>query len=613
MTRTERMRSPLLLALAALALPGATAVRAQPSADLILTNGAIVTVDSAFSVAEALAVKHGRIVAVGSAADVDAWRGATTRVMDLDGRTVIPGLQDSHIHFVGLGRDIQGEAELTFAMSAEDILDAVTELKERLRPAPGEWIIGNRWDQYKYPEMVTRWQLDSVAPEHPVRLDRVYRGVAVNTRALNLMGIYDDQPETWPDWWLEDPEDFTFEDRIFRAPRTIVIDGEARELEVPTGAFLGARGGSLVRTRTGGGGFEADVESVRGGVAEMLRLGVTTIIDPSSRNGYMMRVYQEAYNRGWLKLKVAAVYEGTFTGAPAEAISEHLAALRINNLGDAYLRWRGTKFYSDGGAGTRSAWVSESFDRWREFEGAENTGYPVVRDNEVREAQYRAALAHGWDLHTHAAGDVAMRQAVDLYMKLMDEIRAERPDADLRWSLIHTYLPIEPATRVVDDMARYGIIAASNPVFQWQEGAAFATNLGAERMARTQPFRSYVDAGVIVASGSDYGVTSHDPWIGLYALMTRRDQASGRVYGPEETLGLEDALRTYTINGAYLTYEDRLKGSIEPGKVADLVVLDTRDLWELERDPELLFGMGDRVLLTLVDGVVRHRHARSPW
>ena len=125
-------------------------------------------------------------------------------------------------------------------------------------------------------------------------------------------------------------------------------------------------------------------------------------------------------------------------------------------------------------------------------------------------------------------------------------------------------------------------------------------------MARTQPFRSYVEAGVMLTSGSDYPVTSHDPWIGMYALLTRKSQSDGQAYGPDETLGLEDALRTYTINGAWLTYEEDFKGSLEVGKVADLVVLDLPDILALEETPELLFEMRDRVLMTMTAGAVRY-------
>jgi predicted amidohydrolase YtcJ len=421
------------------------------------------------------------------------------------------------------------------------------------------------------------------------------------------MGIRDEEPETWPDWWLEDPKDFTFEDKIFREKRTLTIHGETREVEIPTGAFLGARGSRLVTMESPSHDFRSDVDSVKEGVREMLRLGVTSIVDPSSSMGYNTRVYQQVYNEGDLLIRVPAIYEGTFYQQTQDEIRDHFEAIKVNNLGNAFIRWRGAKFYADGGAGTRSAWLSESFAGWEDFEGEENLGYPVVSDPAFREAQYRAAVELGWDLHTHTCGDRAMRQAVDLYKEIMDDVRSERPDADLRWSLIHAYLPIEPATRMVEEMADYGIIASCNPVFNWQEGAAFLTNLGAERFARTQPFRSYVEAGVVLTSGSDYPVTSHDPWIGMYALLTRNSQADGTSYGPDETLGIEDTLRSYTINGAYLTYEEDVKGSLEVGKLADLVVVDLTNIRELERNPELCFEMRDRILLTMVEGLIRYQ------
>jgi predicted amidohydrolase YtcJ len=577
-----------------------------PLADLILHGGQIVTVDPSFTTAQALAIADGRVLAVGRDRSVLRHRGPDTRVVDLDGRVVIPGLIDSHIHFLPLGRDVRQEAELGLAMSVEEMLDAIAALRERLDPEPGAWLVGNRWDQYKYPGMVTRWQLDSIAPDNPVYLNRVYRGVAVNTEVLRRMGIDDADPRTWPAWWLEDPADFTFEDRIYRAPRELAVDGTLRMVDVPTGVFLGARGSALVTVGPPEPELADAATDVRDGVREMLRLGVTSIIDPSSRWSAVVPVYREARDRGYLQLRVLDIYEGTYFVHPPDQIARHLDAVPVDRLADPFLRWRGTKFYSDGGAGTRSAWVSESFDRWEAFEGSPNHGFPVTTDDELRRAQYRAAVERGWQLHTHAAGDRAMRQAVDLYRSVMAEVRDTLPDADLRWSLIHAYFPIEPQTRVLEEMAELGIVAAANPVFQWQEGIAFATNVGEARMARMQPFRSYVEAGVIMASGSDYPVTSHDPWMGIYALLTRRDQATGTVYGPDETVGIADALRSYTVNGAYVAFADDWLGSLEPGKAADLVVLDLDDILALERDPELAFGMRDRIVMTMVDGQVRY-------
>jgi hypothetical protein len=590
----------------------AGAPRWTAHADWIFTNGHVVTVDKRFSVAEALAVKDGRIIAVGTAREVLAHRGPATRVVDIKGKTLLPGLQDSHIHFLSLGRNVHQEADFTMARNAADIVRMLAELKKRLDPPPGAWLIGERWDQYKYPEMVTRWQLDEVSPDNPVRLERNYRGVAVNTAVFRLMGIDDGKPETWPAWWQKDPAEFTYEDRILRARRTVTIGGKPIEMMVPTGVFLGSRGPSLVTARGPRPTFEDDIMSAKWGVDEMLRYGVTSVVDPSSRGGYMMRVYQEAYNRGHLRLRMASVYEGTFLTHKPEDIRKRFDDIKINRLGDGFLRWRGAKFYADGGAGTRSAWVSEPFARSREIEGADNLGLPVVSDHALREAQFRAAADYGWELHTHACGDVAMRQTLDLYIKLIEEIRKTRPDADLRWSIIHAYLPIEPRTHMLKEMAKYGIIAVTNPVFNWQEGAAFAHNLGEVRVARTTPFRSYMRNGVIMASGSDYNVTSPDPWVGIYALLTRRDQASGKVYGPEETVTIEEALRAYTINGAYLTYDEKQRGSLEVGKLADLVLVDVPDIRQLERDPELCFEMRNRVVMTIVEGKVQFEKAVRP-
>jgi predicted amidohydrolase YtcJ len=579
----------------------------SPYADVVFTGGEVVSVDKEFKVAKALAVKDGKIIVVGSDSDVLAYRGPQTKVVDITGKTVIPGLQDSHIHFASLGYDLTHNADLTFAKNADDIVKAVADVKAKLNPAPGQWLGGARWDQYKYPEMVTRWQLDAVTPDNPVRLSRVYRGVAVNTAVFKLMGIDDANQATWPAWWLKNPSDFTSEDQILRAKRTITVNGTSRDVEVPTGVFLGVKAAQLIKVAPPPIPFEESVTSIKTGADEMLAHGVTAIVDPASRMGLNMRIYQEAYSRGLLPFRIAAVYEGIFFQEAPEAIGAHLDGIKVNRLGDNFLRWQGIKFYADGGAGSRSSWLSEPFEDWEEKEGKPYFGLPVMQDDKVRENQFRAALARGWDLQTHNTGDRSMRQTVDLYMKLMDEIRATRPDADLRWSIIHAYMPIEPKTNVAPDMGKYKIIASPNPVFIWQLGNSFTENLGPERVTRTQPFRSYVKNNVMMAAGSDYAVAHYNPWLGLYAMLTRKEQSTGAVLGPDETVGIEDALRAFTINGAYLTYDDKIRGSLEPGKLADLVVLDIPSIRELEKNPELNLTMKDRVLLTLVEGKVGYR------
>jgi predicted amidohydrolase YtcJ len=585
----------------------------SPYADVIFTGGEVVTVNKDFAVAQGLAIKDGKIIVIGSDKDVQAYRGPDTKVVDITGKTIIPGMQDSHMHFATLGYDLTHNADLTFAKNADDIVRAVAEIKAKLKPAKGEWIGGARWDQYKYPEMVTRWQLDAVTPDNPVRLRRVYRGTMVNTAAFRLMGIEDDKPSTWPSWWLKDPADFTSEDKILRAKRTITVNGATREVEVPTGVFLGVKSSELVTVDVPAIPFEENVASIKAGGDKLLSLGVTAIVDPASRMGYNMKIYQEAYNRGLLPLRIAAVYEGVFFREPPEQIAAHLDGIKVNRLGDRFLKWQGMKYYADGGAGSRSSWVSEPFENWEEKEGKPYFGLPVMEDTAVREKQFRVALERGWDLNTHNTGDRSMRQTVDLYKKLMDEIRVKKPDADLRWSIIHAYMPIEPKTMVAPDMGKYKIIASPNPVFIWQLGNSFAENLGPERVTRAQPFRSYLKHGVIMAAGSDYAVAHYDPWLGLYAMLTRKEQSTGAVLGADETVGIADALRAFTINGAYLTYDDKIRGSLEVGKLADLVVLNIPSIKDLEKNPDLALSMKDRILLTLVEGKTAFRRANFAY
>lgn len=579
-------------------------------ADLILTGGQIVTMDERRPFAKAVAVENGEITAVGSAHAVAREGGRDTKVVHLRGKTVIPGLQDSHLHLSPLGWEMKNTAELSFAVSQADILQAVREHIERMDPAPGEWIRGVRWMDNKYPGgMVDRWQLDALAKDNPVWLERTNGGMAVNTKVFEMMGIRDDDPSTWPDWWLEDPPDFTSADRIIRERRTITtIDGQTRELEVPNGVFIGAHGGSpalgLLTERPPEPTHEETLESIRDGSREMLSLGVTAFIQPSGG----IEDYREAYGRGWLQpLRLVNGYTGSYRTQPPEAIGAALDAAEGAFSGNPNLEMTGIKFFADGGVQTRTAWLSEPMRNWETIDGAPNFGVQVA-DDALREAQYRAAADRGWDLHTHATGDRAMRQVVDLYSKIIDDKGG--PSADLRWTIEHGYLPLEPATRVVDDMARYGIIESIQPNWNYQSGAAFLDNFGPERFARANPWRSYMRAGVVTAAGSDYGTNHWDPWLGVYSMLTREVMGTGYVAGPRERVKIRDALKAYTINGAYAARQEDSRGSLEPGKLADLVVLDLPDIRRLDRHPSLALGMGERVLWTVVGGETAYRAER---
>ena len=464
----------------------------------------------------------------------------------------------------------------------------------------------------------------------------------------------DENPATWPKWWTEDPtleqikanpKDYPgvkewdgITEKILREER--LIKALNKKVNVPTGVFIGRNSPKLVTAHPNYAKMgppplspEEQYIGVKRISDEYLRLGVTGIRCASSRYGEYTRGYQEARARGYLQVRVMEVLHGTYYEVninPVEFIKNDLDKMHVvREMDDRYLRWRGTKYYSDGGVGTRTAWVSEPFKVPEKYgEKEPNYGVPVAKDYEARRQTYLASLDRGFDLYTHSCGDQAHRFTIDLYMDLMEAIKAGKVPVwkgrleatggkwDFRWGLEHAYSPIEPKTYVIDDMHKYNIIAHVQPVFGWQLGASFVENLGPERMARLMPMKSYIEHGVICPHGSDYGVASHNPWYSIYFMLTREIQAQNpKTYGTgkdgfaDETIGISDALISACAMGPYSTFAESWKGSIKPGHVADLAILDLKNIFYLEKNPKLLLDMDKKILATMVDGEVRFQKA----
>ena len=252
-----------------------------------------------------------------------------------------------------------------------------------------------------------------------------------------------------------------------------------------------------------------------------------------------------------------------------EEIDAHFATLPFNNIGDRFLRWRGTKWQIDGGAGTRSSWVSVPFVDWENIEGEPNYGYHWVEDD-VREAQLRPTVDRGWEPHIHSTGDLGMKQTVGRLRQADGLHLGRRPR---RRSALERHPRLPAHGRANRRTREDGPNTASSPrsirPSSTTRGRSFSANLSPGRMARLKPLRSYLDAGVRIAVGSDYGTSPYSPWIGLHAMLTRTD-LWGDQHGPEQIITLEEALRGMTIDNAYLTYSDDWTGSLEPGKVADI-------------------------------------------
>ncbi|MCL1808822.1 MAG: amidohydrolase family protein [Clostridiales bacterium] len=638
----------------------ANAANSWSFADTILTNAQVVTVDDSiismikakeykvkknganFPIIEngAVAIKDGNIIAVAKSSDIDPYRGPDTEVIDLKGNVLIPGLMDSHIHATGLGWDLTYGAELTYALTADEVAAAVAENIEKHNWGPGDWVRGYRWDEYRYvangSPMVNRWKhLDPLTPNGQlVNLGRIFMGTIVNTNVFNAMGIYDQDPTTWPAWWLANPANFASEDVIYREP--MYIEALGKEVDVPTGAFVGrlspgvlsspgldAAGRQLRSVRPPGLTYEDRLKSIALSQDRLLEWGTVALLEPS---GSYLRSYNEAYDRGWIKGRVTVIENYISNASQKNALRNQLLGStnslwdndrHMDLFGNKHVKAMGVKYSLDGGYTTRGAYMSEPFENWENIEGTPNYGSPGLTEFDDLYDMCRMVAEAGMSNHIHYCGDAGSRLTVDVYKKLYDEILAgeivpyngrknlkldQNGKPDLRWSLIHAYSPLEPKTNFLSEAADYGFVIAGQPIFNYQEIQGWLNNVGLERVERSTPVRSYLEGGCIFAAGTDYTSALPNPWVGIYAMLSRKCQVTGNVYGPDETVGIADALATMTILGAYSVFDEDWRGSIEVGKAADLVVLNLNSIFDFDKDPELCFDMDNRVLLTMVDG-----------
>jgi predicted amidohydrolase YtcJ len=535
----------LLLTLPLLTVPF-VAGQAQTTdlhADLIVFNGKIVTNTRAFDIAEALAVRGDKIIAVGSNADINKLAGAQTRRLDLQGKTVIPGLIDTHTHALDWATSIvRDEIDLRYPKTAK-IADVTGLVGERAKKvAAGQWIVGTSWDDAKLAERryVTRQDLDAVSPSNPVYLLHVsgHLGVA-NSAALKLAGITAETPN---------PEGGLIEKDAQGQPTGIVKDRAMWLL------------GNLVPPPTREDAIKA-VAYLSQAAAEV---GLTTIHD-IALSAEDINAYQEAYRRGLLKVRVQM--------APLVSRFQDVQKFRAMGIhtgfGDDHLRMGPIKIFADGGMAARTIALYQPVKN-----EPQNFGLLIWKSEDLEKTQQQLAEM-GWQLATHAIGDRAIDQVLDSYAKV---IKAH-PESDLRLRVIHCGIATPAIQKRLKELH---VLVDSNPPFPYWIGAWFE-NFGPERVRWSYPAKSYFDNGIIASGGSDVSVTPLSPWWGIWAAVVRREIRSGQVIAPEERITIRQALQMYTMNGAYAGFEEKIKGTLEAGKLADFVVLD-RNMMEVPSD-----------------------------
>lgn len=542
-------------------------------ADLILRGGRIVTLDPAKPEAEALAARDGKIVAVGSVAEVDRHRGPATEVIDLDGRLAIPGFIESHAHFLGLGQSLQN-LDLRGAKTWDEIVERVAAAAKET--PPGEWIVGRGWHQEKWlaaPEpnvegYPTHAALTRVAPDNPVVLTHASGHAAiVNAKALEVAGITRDTPNP--------------------AGGTILKDGSGE----PTG-LLRETAEDLVgvvhaRSQSDLPADRIDARRRRAvelAAKECLAKGVTTFQDAGS-DFATVDLLRRMAEEGRLGLRLWVMLS-----EDNDALERSAAAYRQIGSAGGTFTVRAVKRVLDGALGSHGAWLLEPYSDLPQTSGL-NT-YPL--DDLERTA--RIAAANGLQLCVHAIGDRANRETLNVYERVLGQL----PDGrERRWRIEHAQ-HLDPAD--VPRFARLGVIASMQGVHCTSDGPWVPHRLGAERSRKgAYVWRSLLDSGAKICNGTDAPVEDVDPIASFHATVTRR-LADGTEFYPEQRLTRLEALRSYTLDAAYAAFEEERLGSLVAGKLADVVVLSD-DILTVPEEAILQA----RVQLTVVSGRVAYR------
>lgn len=516
--------------------------------DFIYYNGKIVTMAKARPAAQAVAIRGNRFLAVGSNAEVRKLAGPATRLVDLKGRTVLPGLNDSHAHPV-MAALAERDGPVPVMRSVADVQAYIRKIAATLpagRLVFVPKVYATRLAERRYPD---RYELDAAAPGRMVIADNGYASV-LSSAALAKLGITRDTPQP--------------------SNGKIIKDAKGE----PTGLVLGAPDllGPMRRAR------QNNSEDYKWAIREMQkaynRVGITSVAD-RGQGPELFRIYQELRARNELTVRTAVTYRIAASGRPEDVRREMERIPLLTGFGDEWLRVGPIKTVVDGGILIGTAYLREPW--------GENTGIYGYRDPDYQGVLYvprenvmemaRTAARLGWQMTAHTAGGGATDVVLDAY----EAANRETPLAGRRFTISHVNFP-DP--RAIERARRLGVAFDCQPPWLHLDGDAIKDVFGPARMRHFLPFRSLLDAGVMLAGGSDHmirfdsrgAINPYNPFYGMWMAITRKT-TGGAVINAAEAITREEALRIWTLNPAWLTFEEGVKGSIEPGKLADMVVI----------------------------------------
>jgi predicted amidohydrolase YtcJ len=515
-----------------------------PPADFVIRGGRIVTLDALRPEAEALAAREGRIVAVGTNADITRYVGPSTEVVELDGRFAMPGFIEGHGHFTGIGSAKLG-LELMSTKSWEEIVQMVADAARNARP--GQWIVGRGWHQEKWTStpqpnvegFPTRASLDRVSPNNPVILTHASGHASfANSKALELSGVTRDTRNPNGGEILRD------------------ANGE------PTGLLRETASGLI---RRGAGEPDPTPEEAEARERQVLHLadqeviskGITSFQDAGSSFSTVNRIKQEI-DAGRMNVRLWVMIRG--------GNAETLARGRVMGYGHDMLTVRAIKITADGALGSRGAWLLQPYS-----DKVDSTGLATTPVERIAE-QAQVALDAGYQVCVHAIGDRANREVLNIFEDTFR--RNNRNGRDLRWRIEHA----QHLHR--DDIPRFGdlnVIASMQAVHATSDAPWVEPRLGAERAEEgAYVWQKLMQTGAVVTNGTDAPVEDVDPLASYYSAVTRRSN-NGLIFYPDQVMSRIEALKSYTINNAYAAFEEDLKGTLTVGKLADVTVL-TKDI-----------------------------------
>ena len=562
----------LTIAVCALALaarPDARVPQQQP-ADLVITNGKVVTVEDGAPEAQAVAAAGGKIVAVGSTAEIQKYIGPKTEVIDVKGQLVLPGFIEGHGHYTGIGT-ARLNLNLTTAKSWEDIVAMVA---ERVKTAkPGEWILGRGWHQEKWnarPEpnvegFPVHDALSKVSPNNPVLLTHASGHASfANAKAMELSGVTGKTPNPPGGDFLKDANGNPT--GLFRETASRLIRAGAGEN--PTAEERNARARRVLELAS----------------EEVVSKGITSFQDAGSSFGdvdLMKKMIDEGkiHNRLWIMIR-----------QPNNLLRENLAKYRMIDYGGGFLTVRAIKHSIDGALGSRGAWLLEPYSDQPGTTGLNTTPVATIKETA------KLAIEHGYQLCVHAIGDRANRETLDIF----EEAFKANPDKkDLRWRVEHAQ-HINAA-----DIPRFGtlgVIASMQGIHCTSDAPYVPARLGDTRAAEgAYVWQKLMKSGALVTNGTDAPVEDVDPIASYYATVSRKLK-DGTVFYPAQRMSRVEALKSYTINTARAAFEENSKGTLKPGKYADIVVL-SKDILTIPED-EIPTA---KVVYTIVGAKVRYK------